>query len=216
MNPALKGQAFIFPMDLTKYLSILKLDLEKPKGKSMLEAITGKVFATIATLSVFLFSSYTGNDPAFRNLNSRAGENYLQLRTTLVSAFENDFPDVFKSGSTIPVNFQLTIRNRNRILLNRNFQNSVRYDVANAVYEIRTGGMNRKIQTSSYAAMLSEVSGFECSVPYQSDWGTVTVSLEAALPSVRFEQLRKSVDLMVLWKYQKPKVSATLNLKKVS
>ncbi len=201
---------------MTKYSYMPKVDSVQPRGYRMFEAITGKVLATIATLSVFLFSSYTGNDPAFRNLNSRAGENYLQLRTTLVSAFENDFPDVFKSGSTIPVNFQLTIRNRNRILLNRNFQNSVRYDVANAVYEIRTGGMNRKIQTSSYAAMLSEVSGFECSVPYQSDWGTVTVSLEAALPSVRFEQLRKSVDLMVLWKYQKPKVSATLNLKKVS
>lgn len=182
----------------------------------MFEAITGKVLATIATLSVFLFSSYTGNDPAFGTLNSRAGESYLQLRTSLVSAFENDFPDVFKSGSTIPVNFRLTIRNRNGVLVNRSFQNSVRYDPANAVYEIKTGGMNRKLQTPSYNAMLSEVSGFECSIPYSPTWGTVTVSLEASLPSVRFEQLQKRVDLMVLWKYQKPKTSTQLSLKKAT
>ncbi len=182
----------------------------------MFEAITGKVFATIVSLSVFLFSSYTGNDPAFGTLNSRAGESYLQLRTSLVSAFENDFPDVFKSGSTIPVNFILTIRNKNGVLVNRNFQNSVRYDPAQAVYEVKTGGMNRKLQTPNYHTMISEISGFECSIPYRSSWGIVSVSLEASLPSVRFEQLQKKVDLMVLWKYQKPKINTQLNLKKAT
>jgi hypothetical protein len=73
----------------------------------MLEAITGKVFATIVTLSVFLFSSYTGNDPAFRTLNCRAGEKYLVVRSSLISAFDNDFPDVFKSGSRSPSIFSL-------------------------------------------------------------------------------------------------------------
>lgn len=182
----------------------------------MQEAITGKVFATIVTLSVFLFSSYTGNDPAFRTLNCRAGEKYLVVRSSLISAFDNDFPDVFKSGSTIPINFQLSIRNKNRSLVSRSFQNSVKYDMANAVYEIRTGGMNRRLQTPSYAAMLAEVSGFECSLPYDPSWGEVSITLTASLPSVRFEQLQKKVDLMVLWKYQKPKVSASLSLQKPS
>lgn len=182
----------------------------------MLEALTGKVLATVVTLSVFLFSSYTGNDPAFGNLNSRAGDSYLQLRTSLVSAFENDFPDVFQSGSTIPVNFKLLIRNKNGVLVNRNFQNSVRYDPATAVFEVRSSGMNRKLQTANYSAMISEISGFECSIPFSSSWGTVSVSLEASLPSVRFEQLKKKVDLMVLWKYQKPKISTQLNLKKAT
>jgi len=182
----------------------------------MLEALTGKVFATIVSLSVFLFSSYTGNDPAFRGLNSRAGEHYLQLRTSLVSAFDNDFPDVFKSGATIPVNFQLIIRNKSRTLLTRSYQNSVRYNPADAVFDVRTGGMNRKLQTASYPAMIAEVSGFECSLPYDPNWGNVTITLEASLPSVRFEQLQKKVDLMVLWKYQKPKISVQLNLQKIS
>lgn len=182
----------------------------------MLEAITGKMFATIVTLSVFLFSSYTGNDPALRALSSRAGENYLQIRSSLVGAFDNDFPDVFKSGSTIPVTFTLSIKNKNQILFSRNYQNRVRFDPAKGLYEVKTAGMNRTLQTASYPAMLNELSTFECSIPYQESWGSVTISLEASLSSVRFEQLKKTVDLMVLWKYQKPKVSSQVSLRKIS
>jgi len=182
----------------------------------MLEAITGKVFATIVTLSVFLFSSYTGNDPSLKALNSRVGENYLQLRTSLSGAFENDFPDVFKSGSTIPVNFKVTIRGKNRNLYQHTFANSVRYDPAKGVYAISVGGMHRDSQTDSYEKMLTEISVFECSIPYQPTWGDVTVTLEASLPTVRFQQLQKNVDLMVLWKYQKPRISTSLRLRKLN
>ncbi len=182
----------------------------------MLEAISGKVFATIVTLSVFLFSSYTGNDPSLKGFNSRVGENYLQLRTSLYSAFENDFPDVFRSGSTIPVNFKLTIKGKHQNLYQHTFVNSVNYDPAKGVFNLSLGGMNRKLQTDSYEKMLAEISVFECSIPYQPAWGDVTINLEASLPTVRFQQLQKNVDLMVLWKYKKPRTSTSLNLRKMS
>ncbi|GAB1467675.1 hypothetical protein MASR2M64_03540 [Candidatus Cloacimonadota bacterium] len=182
----------------------------------MFEALTGKVFATVVSLSMFLFSSYSGNDPAFRALNSRVGGNYLQLRTSLVGAFDNDFPDVFKSGTVIPVDFSLVIKKGNQVLTKSKFQNKVRFDPAKGVYEIYTAGMNRSITTESYTQMLAEISGFECSIPYNPQWGVVSVHLEATLPTVRFAQLKKPIDLMVLWKYHKPRINNNLDLRKTS
>ncbi|PKN71404.1 MAG: hypothetical protein CVU50_10220 [Candidatus Cloacimonetes bacterium HGW-Cloacimonetes-3] len=182
----------------------------------MLEALTGKVFATVASISMFLFSSYSGNDPSFRALSSRVGGNYLQLRTNLVGAFDNDFPDVFNSGTVIPVNFSLSIRSGNRVLAERHFQNRVRYDPGKGTYEVYTAGMNRTIETESYAHMLAEISGFECSIPYNPDWGVVSLRLESSLPTLKFAQIRKPVDLMVLWKYKKPRISINLDLHKTS
>ncbi len=182
----------------------------------MLEALTGKVFATVASLSMFLFSSYSGNDPSFRALNSRVGGNYLQLHTSLVGAFDNDFPDVFKSSTVIPVNFSLIIKSGRRTLSEKQFQNRVRYDPGKGIYEVYLSGMKRTIETESYNHMLAEISGFECSVPYNPDWGVVSVRLEASLPTVKFTQLKKPVDLMVLWKFHKPRVNANLDLRKTS
>ena len=186
----------------------------RKKDCAMFEALAGKVFATVVSLSMFLFSSYSGNDPSFRAINSRVGGDYLQLRTSLVGAFDNDFPDVFKSGTVIPVDFSLVIKKDSMVLTKAKFQNRVRFDPAKGVYEIYTAGMNRTIKTESYSHMLAEISGFECSIPYNPDWGVVSVRLEATLPTVRFAQLKKAVDLMVLWKYQKPRASVNLDLRK--
>lgn len=182
------------------------------KDGSMFEALTAKVFATVVSLSMFLFSSYTGNDPSFRALNAKAGDSYLQFKTTLVEAFDNDFPDVFKSGASIPVDFTLQIRSGNNIRLQRKYQNRVQYNPSTGIYHVFLAGMNRNLQTASYQQMLSVISGFECSVPYDSGWGKVSVHLEAKLPTVRFQQINKAVDLMVLWRYQRPSITINLNL----
>lgn len=180
----------------------------------MFEALTAKVLATVVSLSMFLFSSYSGNDPALRAISSRVGGEYLQLRTSLTGAFDNDFPDVFKSGSVIPVNFKLTIKSGNKKVLERAYQNRVRYNPAKGIYEVYTAGMNRTIETESYAHMLAEISGFDCSIPIKPEWGVVSVQLSASLPTIKFAQLNKPVDLMVLWKYNKPQASASIDLRK--
>ena len=182
----------------------------------MFEAISAKVFATVVSLSMFLFSSYTGNDPAFSALNSKVGESYLQLNTSLISAFDNDFPDVFKSGAKIPVDFTVKIKSGRRTLSERKFQNSVQFDPTKGLFTVYSAGMNRSIQTASYQQMIAGVSDFECSIPYRSNWGQVHISVEATLPTIRFAQINKPVDLMVLWRYQHPKVNTSIVLRSVS
>jgi hypothetical protein len=165
-----------------------------------------KIMAGVASLAMFLFSSYTGNDPGFEALRGYSGKKHLQLTTRLVSAFENDFPDVFKSGSLITVNFTVEIRSKGRVVATHNFSNSVQYDTRQGSYSIRRSNSGRRLTTDSYRDMVREISGLDCALPIQQDWGMVDVRVEAWLPTVHFAQIDKDVDLMVLWKLQRPSV----------
>jgi len=182
----------------------------------MFEALSAKVFTTLASVSMFLFSSYTGNDPGFSNITARVGENYLQVQTKLENAFTNDFTDVFSSGVSIPVVYKLSITSGRSTLLEKRFVNRVRYDHAKGVYFLSLETTNRELELTSQAQMVAQLSAFACSVPYNRNWGKVTVKVEASLSSVRFQQVKEPVDLMVLWKYHKPKISNTLDLKQES
>ena len=181
----------------------------------MFEALSAKVFSTLASVSMFLFSSYTGNDPGLTTLRTRVGDNYLQVQTKLEQAFVNDFNEVFTSGVSIPVVFKFSINNGSNVLFEKRFVNRVRYDQAKGIYYFSAEGSNRNLEMGSQAQMITELSSFACSVPYNRRWGKVSVKVEASLSSVRFQQVKEPVDLMVLWKYHKPKVSASVDLTRV-
>lgn len=181
----------------------------------MFEALGSKLLAGIASLSMLLFSSYTGNDPRLSSIRHNRSESYLHLEANLISAFDNDFPSIFSSGTTIPVQFHLTIRSGNRTVLNRTYTNNVTYDPGKGAYEILKAGTSESIITQSYNEMLDAVAAFKCSVPYQTDWGSVQVKLVSALPTVNFAQIDKAVDLMILWKYKKPSVKKQIDLRRI-
>lgn len=180
----------------------------------MFEALGAKILTTVASVSMFLFSSYTGNDPALRPITARVGDNYIQVETRLENAFVNDFDDIFMSGTAIPVVYKLKIRSGSRTHSEKQFVNRVRYDHAKGLYMVSLEGMNRNLQLSSPAQLVSEISALHCSLPYDRKWGKVTLSVEASLSAVRFQQVKGPVDLMVLWKYRKPKASKNLDLTK--
>ena len=71
------------------------------------------------------------------------------------------------------------------------------------------------MRTSSVEQIIKEVSQYSFSIPYQSSWGLVSVSIQAELPVVRFEKLDKDMDLMVLWKHRKPSAKIQIDLRKV-
>ncbi|MDP2172191.1 MAG: hypothetical protein Q8M98_04300 [Candidatus Cloacimonadaceae bacterium] len=182
----------------------------------MLEALAAKALALMASLSMFLFSSYSGNDPSLSVLRGVSGKSYLQLETRLIGAFENDFVDVFKSGAPIPVNYTVEIRSKGKIKGTRAFSNVVRYDSRSNSYKIIQSGSGRTSHTSSYQTMLEEVSLLECSLPIETSWGEVKVRLETWLPTVHFDQIDRRVDLIVLWKFRRPSVSAVFDLRRLS
>lgn len=182
----------------------------------MFEAISGKFLAGVVSISMLLFSSFKGNTPSFGNTTYNNTGTYLHLKTSLVSAFDNDFPSIFSSGATIPVHYYLTIKSGNTTVVNRKYTQNVTYDPGKGIYEITRNGIANKIRTQSPSQVAAELSALECSVPIKTEWGNVTLRWEAVLPKVHFDQLDKTVDLMVLWKYKKPEAKLQLNLKRIN
>jgi hypothetical protein len=76
----------------------------------MMEGIMGKVMAGWLSLTALMFSSYTGNDPVFKPLQCRLGQNYLIVTAKLDKAFDNDFRDVFNCGKQVVLNFKVEVR----------------------------------------------------------------------------------------------------------
>ncbi|HOH97511.1 MAG TPA: hypothetical protein PL188_04280 [Candidatus Cloacimonadota bacterium] len=181
----------------------------------MFEALGSKLLAGVVSLSMLLFSTYTGNDPKLSGIRHTSSDSYIHLEANLISAFENDFPSIFTSGTTIPVQYQLTFKSGNRTVINRTYTNSVTFDPGKGTYEIRRAGTADAFFTRSYEEMLAVVSLFKVSVPYQVAWGTVHVKLESSLPTVSFAQVDKAVDLMILWKYKKPSAKTQIDLRKI-
>lgn len=177
----------------------------------MFAALGTKVLAGIMSLSMFLFSSYTGNDPAFSAVSGFANNGYLQISSTLNYAFDYDFTEVFKSGTPITMYYRVELKSANRVLHNKTFYNRATYDAMKGRYQVIQSGMGNSFYTESYDEMRTAMAMISCSLPVERSWGNVNVSIESWLPSVNFKEVDRVVDLMVLWKFRRPSVKTVLN-----
>lgn len=180
----------------------------------MFEALGSKVFSTVVALSMLLFSSFKGNDPAFSQYQLHKTDSYLYVKARLSTAFENDFPSIFASGVPINIHYDLELRGSNGYLGKRRVINRISYDLATGIYEIRKEGLP-SIYSKSMQEVLREAAYLEVAIPYSRDWGELKVKLVASLPKVYFKELGKEMDLMVLWKYKKPTVSGSIDLRRL-
>jgi hypothetical protein len=181
----------------------------------MLEALGTKVLAGVVSLSMLLFSSFKGNDPRLSSISHSKSGSFVYLRAQLQSAFDNDFPSIFASGTPIPVHYNLEVRSGNSVVARRRVVNRVTFDPASGIYEIVKEGAQPAF-TEAIDEVNRELAYFEYGLPYQSSWGVVNVKIEAELPKVHFRQLNKELDLMVLWKYKKPSTKAQIDLRRDS
>jgi hypothetical protein len=178
----------------------------------MLESLAGKVIAGIISVSALMFTSYTGNDPIFLPVQSRVSHNYLQLNVKLDNAFDNDFTDVFKCGMPIHLRYKIEIRQNKRVALTRNYTHTVSYDPMNASWKLFRSEINQTEVFTNYKELVENIAELECSIPLNDRWKIVEVRAESWLPVIKLTQSKRTIDLMVLWKFQRPKVKATLNV----
>lgn len=180
----------------------------------MFEGIGAKLFSSVVSLSLLLFSSFQGNDPYFTSVTVQKTGSYVYLSGSLHSAFENDFPSIFSSGAQIPVHFALSVRQGSKTLAQRRFTHSVSFDTMTGTYEVYKSGGAQSFQSDKVEEIIAEVARFRFGIPYQPSWGEVNIRIEASLPKVNFRELNKEVDLMVLWKHQKPSTKVVVDLRK--
>lgn len=180
----------------------------------MFEALGAQILSGVVSLSILLFSSFQGND-RLSSIKHSKSQSYVYLEAELLSAFDEDFPSILASGTTIPVLFALEVRSGKRIVAKREVINKVSFDPATGVYEVFKPGIASTL-TKSLEQVKRELALFEYALPYQSSWGVVNIKLEAGLPKVHFKQMDKELDLMVLWRFKKPMVKAQLDLRQDS
>jgi hypothetical protein len=91
---------------------------------------------------------------------------YVYLKAQLQSAFDNDFPSIFASGTSIPVYYNLEVRNGSNLVLRKRLINQVNYDPASGIYAIIREG-EATSYTESLELVKRELSAFEYALPYQ-------------------------------------------------
>jgi hypothetical protein len=182
----------------------------------MMEGIMGKVMAGWMSLTALMFSSYTGNDPVFRQLHCRQGDNYLVVKAQLDQAFDNDFHDVFNCGKQVVLNFKIEVRRNNELEHTSTYRHTVVYQPMNAAWELVKSETRQKDIITTYQKLLQEISLLECTIPRNSKWDKVEIRAEAWLQSVELTQPDRAVDLMVLWKFKRPVKKTVFTLQPTS
>lgn len=178
----------------------------------MLESLMGKVMAGLLSVSALMFSSYTGNNPVFKPLHCRAGQNYLYVTATLSNAFDNDFADVFKCGKPITLIYKIDIRHNNSPAFSKNYRYTVTFDPMNATWMLTNSENNQRDLFSSYSKLLESISELFCVIPRDRTSRTVEIRAEAWLLPIELTEPDRTVDLMVLWKMKRPKTRTNFNL----
>lgn len=172
----------------------------------MFQALSNKVITGVVYLSMVLFSSYEGNIAYFDKLESQFFNDKLLIRTQLLSAFQNDFEEMFKSGQPINIYFNIEVKENNNNLHNHQFMHSVKFDPMSQVFYVLLEEKSTKYRLiEEYDTMIDLISNIE----YTCDIGNTiecNLTLEANLETIKLNSLDKDFDMMLLWKYKRPKL----------
>jgi|LSQX01.1.fsa_nt_gb hypothetical protein len=181
----------------------------------MLENLSAQVISGVLAFSMMLFSNFKGNSPEFKELNLSMSSSYLYLNAELISAFENDFPVLFSSGTEIPIHFKVNIKSHGKQVYLRKLSHKVSFDTISGVYTLEKSSTENKFHTRSMDELIREVGRVKLSIPYQESWGMISVELEASLPRMSLDEADREVDLMALWRFKKPKIKTRLKINSI-
>jgi hypothetical protein len=172
-----------------------------------------KLLANLVTISVFLFSSFKGNDADFSAMHIQNSGSYLILQTHLVNSFDNDFKEIFQSGKQVDIWFNLEVKQNKEMLHKEVFRHSVQYDPLTSVYKVYLQEQHESRSVKSYSEVQQMISTMEYSLPTKPEWKKIDIHLESYLKSMRIDSMNKDIDLMMLWKMKKPVCKNSVDLK---
>jgi hypothetical protein len=166
-----------------------------------------KALSGIVSAAMMLFSSYEGNHVAFSEVLVGHDTNLIRIRTELVSAFENDFEQIFRSGSPITITYTLTVERDGNLIDEIEYQNTIIFDPMNRYFQINAEAANYYTYTESCEELRVIISQVDIFYDYLGIEGTYSFYLKAYMDSVNLESLEREFDPMLLWYNRVPKVS---------
>jgi hypothetical protein len=169
--------------------------------------LAGKVVSGFLNVTMMLFSSYQGNNPSFSEIFLHNDLNNINIRTELVSAFDNDFQTIFKSGKPIIIYFSLTTQKDKEPAENHTFAHVVVFHPLKAYYQINLGPDNNQVITESYEELLTLISHLEFIYSYSGEPGVYHFTLTASLDKIRLDTMDRDFDMMMLWNFKQPRAT---------
>lgn len=179
----------------------------------MFNALLGKVYTGILTLSMVFFSNYTGNDVSFSDLFVDVSENSIYLTGSLVNAFENDFDEIFRSGIITTIYYDVSLRKQNKSVQDKQFTTSVKWDSSIQQWIVYYAEQDITFLTNDFQVLKKALSKFETVISLNtSEHDFLDIVITARLPEVHIPSIEKKVDLMLLWKLKHPQAKIRKNL----
>jgi len=175
----------------------------------MFQLLAEKVISGLAAFSMLLLSSYQGNEASFSEYTTSFIGNRVFLECKLLNAFDNDFEEIFKSGQSIDVYFEVKIKLDDQIVHEEVFRHSLIFDPLSQLFSIELEEQDMVASTGSYNELKNIISSIEYS--YEGELiNNCNLLMIAYLPKIRLEALNKDFDMMMLWRYNKPELKADL------
>ena len=175
----------------------------------MFQILAEKVISGLAAFSMLLLSSYQGNEASFSNYTTSFLDDRMFLECKLENAFDNDFEEIFKSGQSIDIYFSIRISHGDVIIHEEEFRHSIIFDPLTQVFNIELEDQDLTSSTNSYEELKTIISNIEYSFE-DENIHDYKLTLRAYLPKIRLIALDKDFDLMMLWKYNEPKLTTEL------
>ncbi len=171
----------------------------------MFQALTSKVISGVVSLSMLLLSSYEGNIAKFDELSVNFLQNRIVFRTRLLNAFENDFEEIFSSGSLITVHFNISVEILGEVIHENSFQHSVVYNPMKKIYTVDLEDQSDTFVIEDYSQLIEKISEIEYLYNYPPE-EEFQLIITAYMDKIVLDTMDKEFDLMMLWKFKSPKL----------
>ncbi len=175
----------------------------------MFQILAEKVISGLAAFSMLLLSSYQGNNASFADYTTSFLDDKMFFECKLENAFENDFEEIFKSGQIIDIFFNVIIDLNGSVIHEEEFRHSIIFDPLTQLFSIELEDQDLTFSTNSYDELKNIISNIEYNFKDENIKECI-INMNAYLPKIRLIALNKDFDLMMLWKYNEPKLTIDL------
>ena len=169
--------------------------------------LASKLVTGFINLTMLMFSSYQGNNVSFSDVFVYSDHQAIILRTELISAFDNDFEAIFRSGKPIIIYFDLQVREEKVSTETHSFAHIVLYHPLRSHYQISVGASENQIIVESYKEMIDLITSVTFHYNHFGKSDLYHFTLTSYLGKIRLDTMDREFDLMMLWNFKQPSIS---------
>ncbi|NQV19439.1 MAG: hypothetical protein HQ534_12975 [Armatimonadetes bacterium] len=178
----------------------------------MFQALADKILTGIVSFGMMVLTTTEGNNASFAEITSTLYGNRIVVKTELVDAFANDFEEIFRCGKEIEIFFNIKIKAGNQTIHTNVFKHIVVFDPLEQNFTVNLEEKNIEISTNSYEELIEIISQVEYEFADELNYEQLDVTLVSYLEEIYLDTLGKDYDMMMLWKFKKPKVNKRIDL----